>query len=296
MAQQESDTARPRVTLIGFGEAGETFARAADWSGLARGWDLLPHRRELMAACGVEAGQNARETLADAQCVLSLVTADEALKAAQDYAIHLPSGALWLDMNSVAPGTKQAAAGAITAAGANYVDVAVMSPVDRELAVPLLLAGPQADTAHAHLAALGFSNIRVVGSEIGQASAIKLCRSVMVKGLEALTAEMVCAASAAGVLDEVLASLDASEKAISWQERADYNLDRMLLHGKRRSAEMAEAAAMLGDLNIPARMTGATVRWQDLLGALELDSIPDGLSDKLAAIRGQDPFAGEKTG
>jgi 3-hydroxyisobutyrate dehydrogenase-like beta-hydroxyacid dehydrogenase len=238
-----------------------------------------------MADCGVEAAGDARGALRDAQCVLSLVTADAALAAARDYAPLLPAGALWLDMNSVSPGTKQAAAQAVEAAGAHYVDVAVMAPVDKALAVPLLLAGPQAGAALEALATLGFTNVRIVGEEAGRASAIKLCRSVMVKGLEALTAEMVLAASAAGVLDDVLASLDASEKPLGWAERADYNLDRMLVHGRRRAAEMAEAAAMLRELGIAPRMSEQTAQWQRLIGKQELAPPPGTLSGKLAAIR-----------
>ncbi len=273
-----------KVALIGFGEAGESFARAAAWEA-ASGWDVCADRRAAMAAHNVRAGADAAEALAGAQYVLSLVTADAALVAAREYAPLMPAGALWLDMNSVAPATKRAAAEAIRAAGALYVDVAVMAPVDKGLTVPLLLAGRDAAEAEQALAALGFSNIRVVGSEIGRASAIKLCRSVMVKGLEALTAEMVLAASAAGVLDEVLASLDASEKAISWRERADYNLDRMLIHGRRRSEEMRESAAMLRDLGVPPLMTDNTVLRQTAMGQLGLAPCPDGLKAKLDAIR-----------
>lgn len=282
----------PRVALIGFGEAGESFARAAVWQ-QASGWDLLEPRRAAMAAHGVRAGADAADALAGVQCVLSLVTADEALNAAQNYAPFMPAGALWLDMNSVAPATKRAAAEAVVAAGGRYVDVAVMAPVDKALAVPLLVAGPEAEEAEAMLGALGFTNIRVVGEEVGRASAIKLCRSVMVKGLEALTAEMVLAATEAGVLDEVLASLDASEKSVSWRERADYNLDRMLIHGRRRSAELAEAAQMLRDLGIAPMMSENTVRWQQALGELGFAPPPDGLRAKLDVIRTTPGFKGE---
>jgi 3-hydroxyisobutyrate dehydrogenase-like beta-hydroxyacid dehydrogenase len=198
-------------------------------------------------------------------------------------------------MNSVAPGTKRAAAEAVEAAGARYIDVAVMSPVDKQLASPLLLAGAGAEEAAQALAARGFTNIRIVGTEVGRASAIKLCRSVMVKGLEALTAEMVLAASQAGVLDEVLASLDASEKGESWQVRADYNLDRMLIHGRRRSAELAEAAQMLRDLGIAPMMSAQTTGWQQALGELGLAPCPDGLNAKIDAIRANPGFSGENT-
>ena len=293
MSTTDSTNPAPKVALIGFGEAGETFARAASWQGVASGWDLLGERRALMPGCGVASGDNAAAALGEADMVLSLVTADAALAAAQDYAAMLPAGTLWCDMNSVAPHTKRAAAEAVTAAGAHYIDVAVMAPVDKGLAVPLLVSGPDAEEARGKLAALGFTNIRVVGGEIGRASAIKLCRSVMVKGLEALTAEMVMAASQADVLDEVLASLDASEKQVSWSERADYNLDRMLVHGRRRSAEMYEATEMLHDLGISPMMSEQTVNWQEGLGELQINPPPEGLSAKLDAIRTTPEFKGE---
>lgn len=293
MAETDSQISRPQVALIGFGEAGETFARAGNWDGDCRAWDLLETRRAAMTDCRVLPSVDAATALEGAQVVLSLVTADEAENAAHDYAASLDAGALYLDMNSVAPVTKQSAAQYVKAAGAHYVDVAVMSPVDKGLAVPLLLSGPKADAALAMLSALGFTNLRVVGSEVGRASAIKLCRSVMVKGLEALTAEMVFAASQAGVLDEVLASLDASEKQQSWAERADYNLDRMMVHGRRRSAEMAEATQMLRDLGVAPKMSKQTVAWQQAIGELELAPPPGTLTAKLDAIRETPEFTGE---
>ncbi len=252
-----------KLAMIGFGEAGSTFAGAADWGGTARGWDLLPQRRAMMAPARVVAAHDAAQALADADLVLSLVTADAALAAARDDAPLLKPGALWCDMNSVAPETKRLAAQAVEAAGGHYVDVAVLAPVHpARLAVPLLLASAAANQAESMLRAAGFGNIRVVGSEVGRASAIKMIRSVMVKGIEALTAEMVLAARAAGVEDEVLASLDASEKALGWDWRAAYNLERMVTHGARRAAEMEESAKTLAALAVEPVMTRGTVARQ----------------------------------
>ena len=112
------------------------------------------------------------------------------------------------------------------------------------------------------LAELGFTNLRIVGAEVGRASAIKMIRSVMVKGIEALTDEMMAAAAAAGVADEVLASLDASEAARPWAQRAAYNLERMATHGARRAAEMEESAKTLQSLGVEPLLTRATVQRQ----------------------------------
>lgn len=248
------------LALIGFGEAGSTFARAAGWGAAASGWDVAPARQAALAEAGLRAAASPAEALAGAPLVLSLVTADAALGAAQDYAPCLTPGALWCDGNSVAPQTKRAAAQAIEAAGGRYVDMAVLAPVDPAgLAVPLLLAGPAADAAEAALRAAGFTQVRTVGSEVGRASAIKMIRSVMVKGIEALTDEMMAAAEAAGVADEVLASLDASERARPWAERAAYNRERMHTHGARRAAEMDESAKTLLALGVAPAMTRGTV-------------------------------------
>lgn len=263
MSDSTAPPSAPRVALIGFGEAGETFARAANWRGVTRAWDVLPQRRAAMAQWSVATGTDAASALGDRAFLLSLVTADAALEAAREYAPLLPEGALWCDMNSVAPQTKRAAAATIEAAGGRYVDVAVMAPVHpAALAVPLFVSSPHAIAAQPLLEALGFSNVRVVGEEVGRASAIKMIRSVVVKGLEALSWECAAAANAAGVFDEVMASLDASEKPLKWAERVAYNRERMESHGARRAAEMEESARTLLGLGVEPVMTRGTAELQ----------------------------------
>lgn len=229
-------------SLIGFGEAGQAFAVAPDW----RAFDIDPERTRTATL---------DEALDGAGLVLSVVTADQALVAAQNAARCIAPGALYCDMNSVAPATKQAAAAVIEAVGGHYVDVAVMSPVHpARQNTPLLLSGPHAEAAANALNACGFANIRVVSGEIGRASTIKMIRSVMIKGVEALTAEMMLAARAAGVESDVLASL-----GDDWDRRAPYNMERMTTHGKRRAAEMEEVSKTLISLGIEPIMTRGTI-------------------------------------
>ncbi|WP_430387674.1 DUF1932 domain-containing protein [Blastomonas fulva] len=276
----------PATTFIGFGEAGRAFATAG-----ARAFDRKTlHERERGAmlaaydAAGVDGMDDAASALSGAQVVLSLVTADQVLAAAHDCAPLLGAGALWLDMNSVAPGTKRHAAQVIEASGGRYADVAVMAPVlPARKNVPLLVSGAHAQAAIEALTLLGFANIAVAGAAVGDASAIKMIRSVMVKGLEALSAECALAADRAGVTDAVTASLDASWKAQSWGERFDYNLDRMMAHGLRRAAEMEEVAVTLEDLGVDPVMTRGTIARQRDLGALAITP-PEGLGAKLHAI------------
>jgi 3-hydroxyisobutyrate dehydrogenase-like beta-hydroxyacid dehydrogenase len=284
-----------QVTLIGFGEAGQTFANAGEWRGDARAYDKLTDDPDARTAkledyrrASVNGAATPAEAVSNAELILSLVTADQALEAARSVAPALASGSLYCDLNSVAPGTKRSAADAIESAGARYVDVAIMAPVNpAKLAVPLLVSGPHANAAVARLIELGFTSIRNVGGRIGQASAIKMIRSVLVKGIEALTAECFLAADAAGVTEEVRASLDASEKKLGWAERADYSFERMIIHGLRRAEEMEEVVRTLEDLGIDPVMSRSTVARQREIGALALGRPPEGLAAKVEAVTGK---------
>lgn len=272
--------------FVGFGEAGQAFARPGDRAFDIRTDDPASRKAQLAtyAECRVVGADRRGAAIEGADAILSLVTADQVLTAARASAPLLSPGTFWFDMNSVAPGTKRAAAEVIGAAGGRYVDVAVMAPVHpARLGVPLLVAGPHAEAGAALLYEFGFSTVNVAGSNIGDASAIKMIRSVMVKGIEALSAECMLAASRAGVADAVLASLDASWKVQGWAERVDYNLDRMLAHGTRRAAEMEEVAKTLTELGIDPAMTRGTIARQRDIGALGVTP-PQGLMAKIAAI------------
>lgn len=275
------------VAIIGFGEAGMAFAppRARVYDRKTDDPKTRAAKQADYASAGVVGFATAAEALARVGAALSLVTADQALPAAVAAAAFLGTGALWLDMNSVAPRTKREAAGAIEAAGGRYVDVAIMAPVgDRGRATPILVSGAHADQAVETLVALGFTTVRIAGTRVGDASGIKMVRSVMVKGMEALTAECLLAADAAGISHEVLASLDAGEKPMRWTERADYHLGRMLVHGARRAAEMEEVVKTLDALGTGSAMSRAAADLQNSLGRLGIDP-PPGLDAKLAALR-----------
>lgn len=274
------------VVYIGFGEAGAAFARRGDLA-----FDVKTQHAASAAAkrrdydrSGVIGCDTPAEALAGAPVILSLVTADQSLAVSESCARLIQPDALWLDMNSVAPDTKRAAKQAIESAGGRYADVAVMAPVDpARLSVPLLVSGRHSAAAAAALRGLGFSSVGVAGAKVGDASAIKMIRSVMVKGLEALTAECLLAADRAGVTEAVLASLDASSAPQPWAARANYNFERMLAHGRRRAAELEEAARTLTALGVDAGMTRAAIERQRALGACAIIA-PEGLGEKLAMV------------
>jgi 3-hydroxyisobutyrate dehydrogenase-like beta-hydroxyacid dehydrogenase len=267
------------ITLIGYGEAGRSFACAARWGADARVFDLKP-MDVLYAKDGVRGCHSMADAAAGADTFISVVTADQAYVAAENTASHIAPGALFLDMNSVAPATKLRAAQVIDAAGGRYVDVAIMSPVDPlRLSVPLLVSGPHAGAGAEALGRLGFNNVRIVGHTVGRASTIKMLRSVMYKGMEALTAECLIACERAGVTDEVLGSFGSD-----WSAGADYRLDRMMVHGTRRASEMEEAVKTLGELGVEPLMTRGTAQRQAQIGGLGMTPPPKGLDAKLERL------------
>jgi 3-hydroxyisobutyrate dehydrogenase-like beta-hydroxyacid dehydrogenase len=215
------------------------------------------------------------EAVKEADLVFSTVTADQAVQAAENCAPHMKKQAFWFDLNSCAPSSKQRAAELMEDVEVRYVDVAVMAPVHpKRNMVPLLIAGPHARQAKALLEALPMAP-RMVEGGIGAASSIKMIRSVMVKGLEALTAECILAGVAAGVDEEVLASLLRTYPGIDWPAQTTYNLERTIVHGERRAAEMREVVKTVEDLSLPAEMSAATVAWQSRIGALRLAAPED---------------------
>lgn len=278
------------IGFLGFGEAGQAFASGMGRAGIALlAHDIklgvseeAPHLRQSMQDLQVRAAS--LEELGRAEAIFCLVTADQALAAAMAAAPDLRGGRLWLDGNSCAPGTKRRAAAVIEAAGGRYVDLAIMAPVHpKRHRTPVLISGPHAEAAAAVLTGLDMQ-VQIAGPEVGQASSIKMMRSVIIKGFEALTAEAFLAARAAGVEEAVIASLQASDPGINWAERGSYNLDRMLVHGTRRAAEMVEVAATLRELGLPDRMVQATIPWQAELAALRLDPGPDELAERVDMI------------
>ncbi|MFN3661783.1 DUF1932 domain-containing protein [Yoonia sp.] len=274
------------LAFIGFGEAATAFLSGWDKSQLMTvcAFDIKSNHpdsaaaiQDRMTAHGVTGAATARQAVGGAQKVFSVVTADQALVAAEAAAPGIAQGVLWFDCNSCSPGTKRAASDVIQKAGGRYVDVAVMAPVyPKQHHVPLLISGPHAHAAEQALLALDMKP-QIVGDRIGQASSIKMLRSVMIKGMEALTAECFLAARQAGVEDAVIGSLEASDPDIQWRKRGSYNLERMMVHGARRAAEMEEVALTVQELGLGGRMSAAAAQWQALVAAIAADPGKDDL-------------------
>lgn len=262
------------VCFIGFGEAGSILGAELALRGLAvRSFDMLfdaPADRERMlrrcAAAGVDPAFTLGEALRGAKLVVSAVTATAAADVAHDAAALLQSGQIFLDINSVSPDSKRGSAALVEASGASYIEAAVMAPVPpQRLRVPMLLGGPRAAEIAPALNALGL-NVEAVAAAVGVASAIKMCRSVVIKGIEALAVESLLTARRYGAEDAVLASLDRTYPGMGWTgPLPDYLIGRVAEHGRRRAAEMREVAQTVAASGMAPLLATAIAGRQDAL-------------------------------
>lgn len=246
------------VGLIGYGEVGRILAEDLRAQGVAVvAFDLklgTAAGRALAAhadAQGVALAGDHVQLAHRSDFVISAVTASQTVAVAAACATGMRAGAFYLDFNSASPGAKQQAAALIDATGARYVEGAVMTSVPPyRIKVPLLLGGAHAAQLAEKINPLGFA-AQVASERIGVASATKMCRSVMIKGLEAMVIESFTAARHYGVEDAVLASLAETFPGIAWEKQGAYFFQRVIEHGRRRSEEMQESARTVRDAGLP---------------------------------------------
>jgi 3-hydroxyisobutyrate dehydrogenase-like beta-hydroxyacid dehydrogenase len=267
---------KPRLCFIGFGEAGQAIASGLRDAGVESiaAWDILfpqdegKRLRQAGEKMGARLASSAADAVSNSDIIVSAVTAASSLEAAQSAAPHIAGNPYYLDINSVSPGRKQATARLLDGT-ARYVDVAILAPIHPQRhQTPLLLAGPHALAVMPLLIDELEMRGTIASEEVGAAAALKMIRSVMVKGIEALTAECFLAAQRAGITQEVAASLHNNYPTLDWDKVIAYNLERMASHGIRRADEMEQVAVTLAELGIEPLMANATVARQRQMGEL----------------------------
>jgi 3-hydroxyisobutyrate dehydrogenase-like beta-hydroxyacid dehydrogenase len=247
----------PSIAIIGYGEVGQIWAEGLRAHGapvatydILFGQPVADARVTRAGLLGVRIATNAADAATGADIVISAVTADQAHAVAIEAAGYLRPGQTLFCINSAAPQTKIDSAAVIAPSGAEFVEGAVMATVPGPgLMVPILGGGTAAPALASRLNPLGM-NITPVPGETGRASAMKLCRSIVIKGLEAMMIQCRESARYWDVEAEVFASLGKSYPGIDWPDLAEKMHGRVVLHGRRRSAEMREAAAMAGAIGI----------------------------------------------
>ncbi len=259
-----------KLGFVGFGEAAYHLAKGLRDEGVQRIVALDIHRNEPSLGlkirarandAGVELLDSSSELAAAADIVISAVTADQAVIAAEQTGPHLTARHLYADLNSISPKAKQRVAGAASANGAAFCEIAVMGPIPPYgHKAPLLLGALGAERFQSLFAPLGMRMEIVSTDQIGRAAAVKMFRSVVYKGIEALLFECILGAGKYGAEERVFASLKESIPGVDWKKLADYMVGRVVVHGERRAREMDEVAKTLEELGIEPMMATATAR------------------------------------
>lgn len=259
-----------RLGFVGFGEAAYHFAKGMQSEGVREiaAYDLYtddPQRGAKIQtrACelGVQLLVSPQELAANADTIISAVTADQAVAAARENGPFLTTDHLYADLNSISPKAKEQVAEAATVKGASFCEIAVMGPIPPYAhKVPLLLGGSGALRFQEVFAPLGMRMEIVSTDRVGRAAAVKMFRSIVYKGIEALLFECVLGAGEYGAEERVFASLKESLPGVDWKKLADYMVGRVVVHGERRAREMDEVAKTLEELGIEPMMASATAR------------------------------------
>ncbi len=275
------------IGLIGYGEVGKIFSAGLKQQVGPRrmsAWDLkfanpLTQVAEQAhaAQAGVVAQLSVRAVCEVSELIISAVTASNTLAVAEEAALHVRPGSVFLDLNSASPGTKQRCAALMATRGAHYVEAGVMTSVPPYgIRTPMLLGGPLAAELALVLAAWGMDT-KAVSEKLGVASAIKMCRSVMIKGLEALVIESYSTARAYGVEDHVLPTLAETFPSIDWEKSGAYFFSRVVQHGQRRAEEMRESANTVREAGFEPIMTAAIADKQQWVADQATDGVFTGL-------------------
>lgn len=249
----------PVVAVLGLGEAGGAIARDL----VAAGAAVRAYDPAVPAPDGTVAATGEADAAAGSDLVLSVNSAHDAA-AALRAGIPGAGGAVWAEMNTASPGLKRELAATAAAAGVRFADIAIMAPVPgRGLSTPMLASGDAAADAAAILTGLGAS-VEVMDAGAGAAATRKLLRSVFFKGLAASVVEALEAARAAGCEDWLRANI-VEELVAAGEPTVDRLVAGTHRHAVRRAAEMAAAADMLVELDVPPTMAAAS---RDLLRRL----------------------------
>ena len=289
-----------RVALIGLGEVGEALANdlhrvegveISAWDRVFAVAGSEPQRVAAALSFLAVAG-DMTEAVRGSSLIVSAVTAGECRAAADEAARALTPGAFYLDLNSVSPRTRADAARAIGSAGGRYVEAAVMSPIaPQRIASPVWLGGPHAADFVPLAHSLGFTGAAVYSRTLGAASAAKMCRSVIVKGMEALLAESLLTARRHGVEDAVLTSLADLFPVGDWRRLARYMIGRSLQHGRRRAEEMREVVRTVAEAGLEPWMSRGCVERQQWAATHAEALSHEALADMLDAMLVRTPAA-----
>ncbi len=278
------------LTILGFGELASAWARELAARG---GCEVRVHVRPRAGAdaragraraAGIRLWHDLSAAVAGADAVVGCVPSRAAVDVARACLPHLAPGALYVDPAPAAPAAKRALAAEMDDRGVAYADVALLGTVVASgLAVPMLAAGPGATRWERIGSELGMQ-VSAIAGDAGRATAVKLIRSVYMKGRDALVLEMLVAARRLGIEDEVVRSIAGPGERVEFGALADRVLGALSVHAGRRADELAESAHELAAAGVEPLVTVAAearLRW---LAQLDLGPVGEAREDSAGTV------------
>lgn len=269
----------PRLGFIGFGEAAFHIAKGLTGAGLGgiKAFDLMasdpglgPLVAQRAAGAGVALLPSLAELLEACDLVLCATSAKYALAIAREAAASVHPGLVYADLNSASPGTKKDIAALMATAGALFADVAVMELVPPHgHKVPLAVSGTGARAFLEGLTPYGM-RISLIEGEAGSSSALKMLRSIFMKGMTALLLETLTAGRKAGVDRQIMESISATIGSRPLEETATMLITRTAIAAERRVAEMGEVLDTLAEMGLDSTASQATKAKLQALAELDL--------------------------
>jgi 3-hydroxyisobutyrate dehydrogenase-like beta-hydroxyacid dehydrogenase len=286
-----SDKERQKIGFIGFGEVGRALSqRMKGMGGEIVVYDKFPDRvKERAEELKIPLIEQMVELIHSCSLLLSTLWPDAALESAKETAPFLSTGQIYCDLNSISPETTEEIQKVISPSGADFVKIGIMAGIpDRGFAVPLIAGGKKAKEVEEILSSLGLS-IQAISLDPKHPAAIKILRSVCLKGLVAVTYEMLRGAERYGVSDQILESASEVMSKASFKDTLNNWLASTAIHARRRAKEMEEAIETLENAGIDPVMSIGTKKIFEEIASFQLDEIfkgqiPDSFHEVLEKI------------
>ena len=261
-------TTTPTVGILYPGEMGAAVAAMLHSRGVAVATTVQGRSAataNLARTSGAVLLDSFQEVVRGSDVLISLVVPSAAEQVAAEYcaaARLAPRGAIYVDANSISPERAGRIAEPIEAAGRSFVDASI-NGLAKNLASSgtLFLSGRRAG----EVARLfeGATRVKLLGDEVGRASAMKMLLGGLSKGLCALLAELAVLAHEQGMLDEMLEAVGRTYGGVA--AVAERMLPTYARHAERRHTEMSELAATARDAGVTPRVIEGVLRFHEAL-------------------------------
>ncbi|VVM32955.1 DUF1932 domain-containing protein [Terribacillus sp. AE2B 122] len=270
-----------KLGFVGFGEAAYEMALGLHSEGIDKFYafdalldepSLSERIRERASEANVELVGSANEVLDLCTIVIAAVPANKTLEVARSLTDSFEENLVYVDVSAATPEVKKQVASVVEGKGSLFVDAAMLGPLPvYKHKVPISASGSGTDLFIENLANYGMQ-ITKISDNPGDASALKLIRSIYMKGVVGLMVEFLEAAKTYGVEEPAIRSIDETMNAKTFVETMNRLVTGSALHAKRRAVELSGSIEMLQGSNLDASISIAAQKKLERLAEL---NIPD---------------------